>query len=120
VPDTVEQHKASKLKLLAVSAAERHYMAPDIPTFKEQGFDVVVGSWRCVVGPKGIPAERLRFLESKFIPAMKDPEFLPKPKPAGFIVQPADGKTTLARWKSDDTTLYPILLEAGLVKARQK
>jgi tripartite-type tricarboxylate transporter receptor subunit TctC len=120
VPDTVEQHKAGKLKLLAVSAPERHFMAPDIPTFKELGFDVVVGSWRSVIGPKGIPEDRLRVLESKFIEAMKDPEFLAKAKAAGFIVQPSDGKATWARWTSDDTTLYPILLEAGLVKARQK
>ena len=51
---------------------------------------------------------------------MKDPEFLATAKARGFIVQPADGKATYARWKSDDTTLYPILQEAGLVKARQK
>ncbi len=51
---------------------------------------------------------------------MKDPEFQAKAKQAGFIVQPGDGKATLDRWKSDDAALYPILLEAGLVKARQK
>ena len=43
VPDTIEQHKAGKLKILGVSATERHFMAPEIPTFREQGFDVVVG-----------------------------------------------------------------------------
>jgi tripartite-type tricarboxylate transporter receptor subunit TctC len=120
VPDSAEQHKAGKLKLLAVSAPERHFMAPDVPTFKELGFDVVVGSWRSMVGPKGIPADRLRFLETKLIETMKDPEFLASAKARGFIVQPADGKATWDRWKSDDTALYPILMEAGLVKARQK
>ena len=40
VPDTIEQHKAGKLKILGVSATERHFMAPEIPTFREQGFDV--------------------------------------------------------------------------------
>jgi putative tricarboxylic transport membrane protein len=35
VPDTIEQHKAGKLKILGVSATERHFMAPDIPTFRE-------------------------------------------------------------------------------------
>ena len=64
VPDTIEQHKAGKLKILGVSATERHFMAPDIPTFREQGFDVVVGSWRCIIGPKGMPEDRLRFLET--------------------------------------------------------
>jgi tripartite-type tricarboxylate transporter receptor subunit TctC len=120
VPDTIEQHKAGKLKILGVSATERHFMAPDIPTFREQGFDVVVGSWRCIIGPKGMPEDRLRFLETNAIAALEDPEFQAKAKAAGFVVQPADGKTTYQLWKDDDAKLYPILLEAGLVKARQK
>jgi tripartite-type tricarboxylate transporter receptor subunit TctC len=120
IPDTIEHHKNGKLKILGVSANERHYLAPDIPTFKEQGFDVVVGSWRCVIGPKGMPADRIAFLESNLLAVLRDPEFQAKAKQAGFIVGPRDAKTTAARWKSDDAELYPILLEAGLVKSRQK
>jgi tripartite-type tricarboxylate transporter receptor subunit TctC len=120
IPDTIEQHKAGKLKILGVSATERHFLAPDVPTFREQGFDIVVGSWRCIVAPKGIPADRLRVLETSLLATMRNPEFQAKAKQAGFIVQPADAKATYERWKSDDAKLYPILLEAGLVKARQK
>jgi tripartite-type tricarboxylate transporter receptor subunit TctC len=120
VPDTIEQHKAGKLKILGVSATERHFMAPEIPTFSEQGFDVIVGSWRCIVGPKGIPEDRLRFLENNIIAALKNPEFQAKAKQSGFVVQPGDAKATYQRWREDDVQLYPILLEAGLVKARQK
>jgi tripartite-type tricarboxylate transporter receptor subunit TctC len=120
VPDTIEQHKAGKLKILGVSATERHFLAPDIRTFREQGFDAVVGSWRCLVGPKGIPEERLRFLESNILAALKDPEFLAKARQAGFVVQARDAKATQQRWVDDDAQLYPILQEAGLVKARQR
>jgi putative tricarboxylic transport membrane protein len=120
VPDTIEQHKAGKLKILGVSSTDRHFMAPDIPTFREQGFDVVVGTWRCIAGPKGIPDDRLRFLESNIIAALKDPEFQAKAKQAGFVVGPGNAKQTYQRWKDDDAELYPILLDAGLVKARQK
>jgi tripartite-type tricarboxylate transporter receptor subunit TctC len=120
VPDTIEQHKAGKLKLLGVSATERHFMAPEIPTFREQGFGVVVGSWRCVVGPKGIPEDRLRFLETSILAALRDPDFQAKAKQAGFVVQPGDAKATYQRWKDDDVQLYPILADSGLVKARQK
>jgi tripartite-type tricarboxylate transporter receptor subunit TctC len=120
VPDTIEQHKAGKLKILGVSATERHFMAPDIPTFREQGFDVIVGSWRCIVGPKGIPEDRLRFLETSILAALRDSEFQAKAKQAGFVVAPGDAKATYQRWKDDDVQLYPILLDSGLVKARQK
>jgi tripartite-type tricarboxylate transporter receptor subunit TctC len=111
VPDTIEQHKAGKLKLLGVSATERHFMAPEIPTFREQGFDVVVGSWRCIAGPKGIPEDRLRYLETNIVAALKDPEFQTKAKQAGFVVQPGDAKATYQRWQADDAQLYPILLD---------
>jgi tripartite-type tricarboxylate transporter receptor subunit TctC len=120
IPDTIEHHKNGKLKILGVSAKERHYMAPEIPTFKEQGFDVTVGSWRCLAGPKGMPADRIKFLETNLLAVFNDPEFQASARKAGFIVAPGDAQATRDRWRSDDATLYPILLEAGLVKARQK
>lgn len=120
IPDTIEQHRAGKLRILGVSANERHFMAPEIPTFKEQGFDVVVGAWRCLVGPKGIPQDRLSFLEQHVIAALKDPEFIEKAHKAGFVVSPGDAKETYRHWQEDDARLYPVLLEAGLVKARKK
>jgi len=87
---------------------------------RPQGFDVIVGAWRCFAGPKGMPADRLAFLETNLLAVLKDPEFQAKAKQAGFIVNPGDAKMTGERWKSDDTDLYPILLDAGLVKARRK
>ena len=89
VPDTIEHHKAGKLKILGVSATERHYLAPDVPTFKEQGFDVVVGSWRCIVGPEGHAGRphRLPGVEPAG-GAAAIPSSRPRPKQAGFIVGP--------------------------------
>ena len=39
----VELHKAGKLRMLAVSGEIRSTLAPDVPTFKEQGYPTVVG-----------------------------------------------------------------------------
>lgn len=120
IPDTIEHHRAGKMRILGVSSTERHYLAPEIPTFREEGFDVVVGAWRCLAAPKGIPADRFKFLESNLIAVLKDPEFQAKAKQAGFIISPGDAKMTGDRWRSDDKDLYPILLDAGLVKAHKK
>jgi tripartite-type tricarboxylate transporter receptor subunit TctC len=120
LPDIIQHVKAGKVKALAITAEQRHYLAPDVPTFKEQGYNVVVGTWRAVVAPKGIPADRMRVLEAKFLEALKDPEFVKRASEAGFTVGAKDSRETMAFIKSFDEALYPILLEAGLVKARQK
>ena len=41
---------------------------------------MIVGSWRCLVGPKGMPADRIAFLESNLLAVLKDPDFQAKAK----------------------------------------
>ncbi len=43
------------LRLLGISSAQRDEYFPDIPTFKEQGFDVVETIWRGVMVKAGTP-----------------------------------------------------------------
>jgi putative tricarboxylic transport membrane protein len=56
---------AGKLRVLGVSSGQRlsGEMAV-VPTWKEQGVDLVYGSWRCVVTPKGINAQQVAFWEN--------------------------------------------------------
>jgi tripartite-type tricarboxylate transporter receptor subunit TctC len=120
VPDALEHHKAGKVRIIGVSDTKRHFAAPDVPTFKEQGFDVVFGSWRTIFGPKGIPADRLKVLEAKLLEAMKDKAFQDRARNAGFSVGPMGAEETMARWRKDDALIYPILDDAGLVKFNKR
>ena len=56
---------AGKLRILGVSSGQRlpGTMA-GVPTWKEQGVDLVYGSWRSIVGPKGLTAEQVAFWEN--------------------------------------------------------
>ena len=56
---------AGKLRVLGVSSGQRlpGTMA-DVPTWKEQGVDLVYGSSRSVVGPKGLTGEQVAFWEN--------------------------------------------------------
>jgi putative tricarboxylic transport membrane protein len=120
VPDVIEHAKAGKLRILGVADTKRHFLAPDVPTFKEQGFDVVIGTWRMVIGPKGIPADRLAKLEKGLMETLQDPEFVKKAHTAGFAVDPKGTKEAAAYLKSYDDQLYPVLKSAGLVKVRAR
>jgi tripartite-type tricarboxylate transporter receptor subunit TctC len=48
----------------------------DVPTFREQGFDVLAGSARGFVAPPNLPADILGPLTSAFRALLEKPEFL--------------------------------------------
>ncbi|WP_461204998.1 tripartite tricarboxylate transporter substrate binding protein [Clostridium sp. DL1XJH146] len=64
-----------KLKILGVMADERLDSLPDVPTFKEEGVDLSIGTWRGLAVPKGTPDEVVKILEDGFTKAAEDPEF---------------------------------------------
>lgn len=120
VPDMVDHHKAGKVRILAVAGDERHAMAQDVPTFKEAGFPIVTGTMRAIVAPKGLPADRLAKLENAFLTAMKSDGFRQKAGKGGFSIVPRGSKEATDLVRRMDADMYPVLVEANMVKVRQK
>lgn len=60
------QVEAGDLKMLAVMSDERVANFPDVPTFKELGYDVNFGTWRGLAVPKGTPEEVRTILADAF------------------------------------------------------
>lgn len=64
--------EAGKVKIIAISSPERlKGTAGDIPTWKEQGLDVVVEHWRGVFGPADMPKEAVTYWEETFAKMVK-------------------------------------------------
>ena len=120
VAQVSEEHKAGSLKILGVTSTKRHFKAPDVPTFAEQGFELVAGDWRALFVPKGVPYMRRMVLEDIFLKTMMDPEFMKAAETAGYVVTPMNSVDTLGAINNHDQNVYPILLEAGLVTQRKK
>ena len=63
--------KSGRLKMLAVMSKTRAELAPNVPTFKEQGYPKLeVDVWYALLGPKGMPqsqAQDLNLLVSQFL-----------------------------------------------------
>jgi tripartite-type tricarboxylate transporter receptor subunit TctC len=55
--DTVTQHRAGTIRIVAVSGAERSPFLPDVPTLKECGVDMVADSWYGLWLPAGSPPD---------------------------------------------------------------
>ncbi len=60
---------------LGVGSPERDPSMPEIPTFKEQGYDYIQVTVRGLAAPKGLPEDVLAKLESAIKQAFDDPEF---------------------------------------------
>ncbi|MFC2289374.1 tripartite tricarboxylate transporter substrate binding protein [Treponema lecithinolyticum] len=69
------QIQAGKLKALAVLAPERLAACPDVPTAKELGYDIAIGTWRGLGVPAATPAETVLFLEKTFTDAANSEQF---------------------------------------------
>ncbi|NRF67167.1 tripartite tricarboxylate transporter substrate binding protein [Aquincola sp. S2] len=68
--------KAGKLRLLATWGEKRTQDFPDVPTLREQGFDVVVDAPNGIGAPKGLDPAIVRKLREAFKLAAASPEFL--------------------------------------------
>ncbi|MFO7707279.1 MAG: tripartite tricarboxylate transporter substrate binding protein [Desulfobacterales bacterium] len=67
---------AGQLKLIATYGETRVKKYPGVPTVKESGFKVVHNSPIGIVGPKGLPADRVKILHDAFQKALSDAGFL--------------------------------------------
>jgi len=62
-----------KLRVLAVMSDERIKGFEDVPTLKERGLDIQVGTWRGLGVPKGTPQEIVAILRAATAKTMQEP-----------------------------------------------
>lgn len=68
--------RAGKVRPLAVSSAKRIKTLPDVPTFKEQGYDLEYYFWVGIFAPKGTPAPVINTLRDGLNKAAHSKQFL--------------------------------------------
>ncbi|HEX6268572.1 MAG TPA: tripartite tricarboxylate transporter substrate binding protein [Burkholderiales bacterium] len=65
--------KGGKARLLATSGPERSSAFPDVPTFRESGYDMEAVPWYALFAPAGTPQPRIERLARAAIDAVRDP-----------------------------------------------
>jgi tripartite-type tricarboxylate transporter receptor subunit TctC len=73
----------SAMRQLGQMSTTRTALAPNLPTFKEQGYDIIMASLRGIGAPKGLPPAVREQLAAAVQKASSDPEF--QSKAAGFF-----------------------------------
>jgi len=86
--------KQNRVKMLGVISPERNPALPEIPTMREQGLDMVVGSWQGLFVPKGTPQPVVNKLYKVGVEMMKDPLVIKRMNEGGVTIvaskSPAD------------------------------
>ena len=115
VTQALPRHTSGQLKVLGIGTPERLAQAPDVPTFKEQGFDLTVGAWFGIAAPKGTPPEVVARLAESFAKALSAPEYQRNMAERGVIVSTMGPKQFSAFRRDDQARWASLIRETGLV-----
>src|SRR5437879_5049816 len=68
--------KSGQVRLLASLTSARDPLLSDVPTAREQGFDVSLEAWRGIAAPKGTPKSAVATLEAAIRKTAESPDFV--------------------------------------------
>lgn len=80
-----EQAEDQGLKVIGVTGADQNEMLPDVPTFKEMGYDVMTIGSRVLVAPNGTPDDVVNKIQNVTDAINKDDEAIQKLRDTGAL-----------------------------------
>lgn len=115
----INQHRAGKLRIVAIAAFKRSPLIPDVPTVNEvTGLkDFQAALWNIVSAPQGLSPDIANTLILATTKALKNPELLDKLN--SISIQPINNITGVAATSfiaKELVSLRPVVQSAGLKK----
>lgn len=106
-----------EMRILGIASEKRNTdFVPDIPTLKEQGFDVVSDIRRCFLAPKGLAADQIKYLRDTFEKICKDPDYIQDMIKAGQPQEYMSGDDFYSYVKAQNAKVEADLKKAGVIK----
>jgi tripartite-type tricarboxylate transporter receptor subunit TctC len=112
------QVKAGKLRALAGWGTTRVDVMPDVPTFKELGYDIEFYIWAGLFVPKATPAPVIAKLREGVGQVVKDPEFIAAMEKAGTPISYLDAPEFQKYWNKDAAMLAAAVKRVGKVEEK--
>jgi tripartite-type tricarboxylate transporter receptor subunit TctC len=114
----VGQIKAGKMRALASWSSERLALMPDVPTFKELGYDAEFYIWSGVFAPAAIPTQVLDRLRASVREAANSAEFKGAMEKVQTPVSYLDAPAFRTYWEKDAARLKVALEKIGKVEEK--
>jgi tripartite-type tricarboxylate transporter receptor subunit TctC len=71
--ETLEHHKAGKVRILAVTGEQRSKALPDVPTLRESGINISADAYFGLYGPAGMAPDVVARIDKAVADALRDP-----------------------------------------------
>jgi tripartite-type tricarboxylate transporter receptor subunit TctC len=113
IADAADFHRSGKLRIVAVSGAERSRALPDVPTFKELGVPMDLSLWYGVFAPAGTPPAIVELLGRELVAIVGAPDLSQRFVSLGLEPTPAGPKAAAAELAADYARWRPIVQQAG-------
>ena len=113
----LQQVKGGKMRVLATSGTARSTSQPNVPTFREQGYNNIVGSgWFALYAPAKTPAAEIARVNAAMNKALKMPDVMAKLN--DFALEAGGGTPAdLAKLMEADTARWAPIVKASGFKA---
>lgn len=98
--------KQGRLRMVGVIAPERIPALPEIPTMREQGYDMVVGSWQGIFVPKGTPRSVVNKLFKVTQETMKHPDVVKRMADGGVSIIVSKSPADFAAFHKKETDRF--------------
>jgi len=116
-PAAITPHvKTGKLRPLASWGPRRHEGFPDVPTFKELGYDIEYLIWAGIFVPKGTPENVTKVLRDTVRKAVEDGEFRAMMSKVNSPVYYLDAPDFMKFWQADAKRLAEVVKVVGKVE----
>ncbi|NQW12517.1 MAG: tripartite tricarboxylate transporter substrate binding protein [Alphaproteobacteria bacterium] len=109
--------QTDELKALGITTAARNAEIPDVMTLKEQGYDMIYGTDRGLMLPKGTPAAIVDHYAAIFEKAAKDPAVVASMEAKGTSINFLGPKGAAGYWQDTFARWKRIAQEVGIYKA---
>ncbi|MGE5630009.1 MAG: tripartite tricarboxylate transporter substrate binding protein [Caulobacteraceae bacterium] len=108
ITDIYNAVQEGQLKAIATGDTQRAKFMPDVPTYKEAGYDVTQVNMRAIGVPKDTPEPIRQYLEQCFMAAANDPEVQAKVAEMKIPVENVSGTDVKAKFTTIQKTLQDL------------
>ncbi len=111
--DCLPQYRAANLKIVAVTSENRSPFAPEVPTLRENGINLVGDAWYGLWAPAATPKDLLGAINKATVDLLARDDIKERLAKLGLIAAPSTPSELDAMMRAAATAWGPIIKETG-------